>query len=226
MMPDRLWPFAKGSEGTLILATAVWGTAVLLWFLFPNILMGILLFITTSLFLLILYFFRDPNRQVLQKPGLAVSPGDGEVVEIAHEVEHSFLKAESIRVSLFLNINDVHVQRNPLQGIVTLVEHTPGKFVQAFRPEASDINENITMMTETPYGTLLLKQIAGILARRCVNYAKPNQMLATGERFGLIRFGSRLDLFLPPSAKILVKLGDKVKGGLDPIAQLTPSEPE
>lgn len=225
-MPDRLWPFAQGSAVTLLIATGGWLTAVFLWFQFTNTATGILLFLISALWLLVLYFFRDPNRTVIQKPGLVVSPGDGEVVEIQTEHEQTYLNQEIIRISFFLGITDVHVQRAPLGGTTKLVKHRPGKFVQAFKPEASDINEHIAMITETPYGNILLKQIAGILARRCVNYAKPNDQLETGQRFGLIRFGSRLDLYLPPTAQLLVKIGDKVKGGIDPIAQLTSTADE
>ncbi|MEM7334592.1 MAG: phosphatidylserine decarboxylase [Chloroflexota bacterium] len=223
-MPDRIWPFARGSAVTLLVVTGVWLTAVLLWYQWTNFGTGFLLFLISFIWLLTLYFFRDPNRDVIQKPGLVISPGDGEIVEIKTEIENKFLKKEVIRISFFLGLTDVHVQRVPLGGVTKLVQHQPGKFIQAFRPEASEVNEYIAMMTETAYGTILLKQIAGILARRCVNYAPLEQPVATGQRFGLIRFGSRLDLYLPPTAKILVQIGDKVKGGLHPIAQLSPAE--
>jgi phosphatidylserine decarboxylase len=103
------------------------------------------------------------------------------------------------------------------------VQHHPGKFLQAFRPEASDVNEYIAMMIEGEYGRLLIKQIAGILARRCVNKMQPGDTIRAGQRFGLIKFGSRLDLFLPPSAQLLIAVGDKVYGGLTPIARLSVS---
>ena len=225
-MPDRAWPFAQGSAVTLLIATLVWITAVVLWYQFTSLFTGILLFLISSVWLLTIYFFRDPNRAVILKPGLVVSPGDGEVVEIKTEVEKKYLQKEVIRISFFLGLTDVHVQRVPLGGITKLIQHQSGKFIQAFRPEASDINEYIAMVTETAYGTVLIKQIAGILARRCVNYAQLEQPVTTGQRFGLIRFGSRLDLYLPPSATILVQVGDKVKGGINPIAQLIPLEGE
>jgi phosphatidylserine decarboxylase len=217
---DRWWPFAQGGGVTIAVFTILWGTAVALWFLWQNLATGLLLFLATALWLLILYFFRDPNRQVVNEPGLVVGPGDGEVVEIISERENRYLQADVIRVSIFLSVTDVHVQRVPLGGKVTLIDHRPGKFLQAFRPEASEVNEFIAMVTESGYGRILIKQIAGILARRCVNYARPGDVLQTGQRFGLIRFGSRLDLFLPPNAQLLVKIGDKIVGGLTPIAQL------
>ena len=219
---DRAWPFAEGGGGTIAFFTILWATAVFLWVLYTNWAAGIFLALTSVLWLLILYFFRDPNRQVEAKPGLVLGPGDGEVVEITTMTEAHFLQAEVIRLSMFLDITDVHVQRVPLAGKVTLVQHRPGKFLQAFKPEASDVNEFIAMIIETEgYGRILTKQIAGILARRCLNYLKPGDMVQTGQRFGLIRFSSRVDLFLPPSAQMLVNVGDKVTGGITPIAQLS-----
>ncbi len=218
---DRWWPFAQGGGVTIAVFTIVWGTAVtLFYFLWQNWATGFFLLLATALWLLILYFFRDPNRKVVDEPGLVIGPGDGEVVEIVHEHEDYYLKEDVIRISMFLSITDVHVQRVPLGGAVTVIDHQPGQYLQAFKPEASDVNEYIAMVTESRYGRVLIKQIAGILARRCVNYARPDDVLQTGQRFGLIRFGSRLDLFLPPNAQLLVKIGDKIEGGLTPIAQL------
>lgn len=219
---DRAWPFAQGGGGTIAFFTIFLATAVFLWFQFSNWAAGLFLLLAAFLWLLILYFFRDPNRTIDAKPGLVLGPGDGEVVEIVTETEGRYLQAEVIRMSMFLDITDVHVQRVPLAGEVLLVQHQPGKFLQAFRPEASEVNEYIAMVTEsTGYGRILTKQIAGILARRCVNYLKPGDTVQTGQRFGLIRFSSRVDLFLPLTAQMLVKVGDKVAGGITPIAQLT-----
>jgi phosphatidylserine decarboxylase len=218
---DRTWPFAEGGGGTIVFFTVLLATAVFLWFQFTNWAAGLFLLLATFLWLLILYFFRDPNREINAKPGLVLGPGDGEVVEITQETESRFLQANVIRMSMFLDITDVHVQRVPLAGTVTLVQHQPGKFLQAFRPEASEVNEFIAMVTDSEgYGRILTKQIAGILARRCLNYLKPGDSVQTGQRFGLIRFSSRVDLFLPPTAQMLVKVGDKVIGGITPIAQL------
>ncbi|MCP5094668.1 MAG: phosphatidylserine decarboxylase family protein [Chloroflexi bacterium] len=217
---DKAWPFAQGGGATIAVATIVWATAVSLWFLYSNLVTGILLFLFSALWLMILYFFRDPNRNVINEPGQVIGPGDGEVVEIIKEVETRYLNEEVIRISMFLDVTDVHVQRVPFNGKVLVVDHQPGKFLQAFRPEASEVNEYIAMVTESEYGRILIKQIAGILARRCVNYMQPGDEVTTGQRFGIIRFSSRLDLYLPTDAKLLVKVGDKVYGGLTPIAQL------
>jgi phosphatidylserine decarboxylase len=218
---DRAWPFAEGGGGTIIFFTVLLAAAVFLWFQFTNWAAGLFLLLATFLWLLILYFFRDPNREIDAKPGLVLGPGDGEVVEITAETESRFLQAKVIRMSMFLDITDVHVQRVPLAGTVTRVQHQPGKFLQAFRPEASEVNEFIALVIDSEgYGRILTKQIAGILARRCLNYLKPGDIVQTGQRFGLIRFSSRVDLFLPPTAQMLVKVGDKVTGGITPIAQL------
>lgn len=222
---DRRWPFAEGSGATIGLFTAILATAVFLWFRFTTVATGLFLILSTLLWLLMLYFFRDPNRAIAPAPGVVVGPGDGEVVVIAREQEGRYLQSERIRISMFLNITDVHVQRVPLGGTVTMVDHQPGKFLQAFRPEASEVNEFIAMCIETPYGPILLKQIAGILARRCVNWARPQDEVATGQRFGLIKFGSRLDLFLPPDATLLVAVGDRIVGGQTAVARLHPPTP-
>lgn len=216
----RFWPFAAGGGSTIGVATAVFTLILLLYQRTRNALTKILLTLGTGLWLLILYFFRDPERQSPNKPGLVVSPADGEIVAIIREREGRYLQADAVRISIFLSITNVHVQRVPLPGIVTLVDHQPGKFLQAFLPEASDVNEHIAMRIETPYGPLLVKQIAGILARRCVNYMQAGYSVQTGQRFGLIRFSSRVDLFLPPNAQLLVNIGAKVTGGVTPIAQL------
>jgi phosphatidylserine decarboxylase len=169
---------------------------------------------------MILYFFRDPDREVIDRQGLVVGPCDGKVVSIDRLKEDRYLNEEVIRISIFLSLFDVHVQRSPLAGEITLVDRQPGKFLQAFRPEASDVNEYIAMRLKTPYGVLLVKQIAGILARRCINFAKIGDKLRTGERFGHIKFGSRVDLYVPLSAEVKINIGDKVRGGLTSIAQL------
>jgi phosphatidylserine decarboxylase len=179
-----------------------------------------LLVLASFIWGLILYFFRDPDRNPQGQAGLVVGPCDGEVVSIDRLVENLYLNTETVRISIFLSVFNVHVQRIPLAGEVTLVDHRPGRFLQAFRPEASDVNEYIAMQIDTPYGVLLVKQIAGILARRCINYCQPGEQVKAGQRFGLIKFGSRVDLFLPQQAEVRVNIGDRVLGGLTPIAQL------
>lgn len=217
---DRKWPFAEGGGTTIAVVTALWGSLLFRWHRRRGTLLALPLALPTVLWLLILYFFRDPHREPLREPGLVVSPGDGEVVAIVQEHEDQFLRQPVARISIFLSIFDVHVQRVPLAGRVAQVVHRPGKFMQAFRAEASQENEAITTEINTAYGPVLVRQIAGIMARRCVNYLTVGDQVETGERFGLIRFGSRVDLFLPPTAEILVTIGSKVHGGITPVARL------
>jgi phosphatidylserine decarboxylase len=222
---DRNWPFAEGGGATIFVATAFFVSAAVLWFWRPGWLSGLLLVLVTALWLLILYFFRDPKRQPPAEPGVVLSPGDGEVVAVVEGCEARYLKETVRRISIFLSVTDVHVQRSPVTGRVALVEHRPGKFLQAFRPEASEVNESIAMIIESEHGgRILVKQIAGILARRCVNYAQVGDELTAGQRFGLIRFGSRVDLFLPLTAEVLVRVGDQVAGGLTPLARFSTDE--
>lgn len=216
----RSWPFAEGGEATIALTSLLASAAMALSVKRPNFGARLLAAGAVAVWLLILYFFRDPERQTLDEPGLVVSAGDGEVVEIVDECEASYLHSRATRISVFLSIFDVHVQRIPISGSVTAVQHQPGKFLQAFRPEASTENEHISMLIESDYGPVLVKQIAGIMARRCVNNTQTGQMVHVGQRYGMIKFGSRVDLFVPPEAQLLVKVGDKVAGGLTPIAIL------
>jgi phosphatidylserine decarboxylase len=221
---DRVWPFARGGGPTIALATVVWAMLWSLWMALRNLGTTALFGFYSLLWLLILYFFRDPNRPLYSEPGLVLSAADGKVVAIVKEVEPIYLKQEIVRISTFLDITDVHVQRVPISGVVRRIMYRPGKFLQAFRTEASTENESIAMEIETPYGSVLVKQISGIMARRCVNYAQVNQQVMTGERYGLIRFGSRVDLFLPSTAVVLVAEGQRVAGAVTPIARLAPPE--
>ncbi|MDT8304490.1 MAG: phosphatidylserine decarboxylase [Anaerolineae bacterium] len=219
---DRFWPFAQGGGPTIALATGLWTGVLSLWRAKRGAGTGVLFATASVVWLLILYFFRDPNRPLYSEPGLVMSAADGKVVAITRETEPIYLKQDMLRISTFLDITDVHVQRIPIDGVVRRIITRSGKFLQAFRPEASTENESIAMELETPYGAVLVKQIAGIMARRCVNYASVGEQVISGERYGLIRFGSRVDLFLPVSAEVLVAEGDRVAGGLTPVARLRP----
>jgi phosphatidylserine decarboxylase len=213
------WTFRKWQDRTLLSLTLLMILSLAAGILRPGLVTLALLAILVGVWLLVLYFFRDPDRQVLDEPGLVVGPGDGKVVAIEPMHEDRYLKADVLRISIFLSVLDVHVQRAPLAGKVTSVEHHPGAFLQAFKPEASQLNDRISMVVETEHGRILVDQIAGILARRCINFAQPGDTLRTGQRYGLIKFGSRVDLYLPPEAEILVLLEDQVHGGLTPVAR-------
>ncbi len=214
------WSFKKYQEPAIWICSVVLIAASLAAIKNPTLISYIGLSAALLVWGIILYFFRDPSRKVVKEQGLVVSPCDGEVVSIEAFEEKTYLKSKTIRISVFLSLFDVHVQRIPLTGKVSFLEHRPGKFLQAFRPEASDVNEYIAMVIESDYGNLLVKQIAGILARRCINYAYRGAVVETGQRFGHIKFGSRVDLFVPQSAEIKIRVGDKIYGGLTPVAQI------
>ncbi len=160
-----------------------------------------------------LFFFRDPEREIPTGAGVVVSPADGRILGI-DRVEHApFLEAPAKRVTIFLSIFDVHLNRSPIEGKVTYRNYNPGKFLPANAPKASEDNEQNSVGIEDNGYRVLVRQIAGIIARRIVCWVNPGDSVGRGERFGLIRFGSRTELFLPESAKIEVAVGQKVKGG-------------
>jgi phosphatidylserine decarboxylase len=152
-------------------------------------------------------FFRDPERSIPQTPETIVSPADGRVMEIVPE------NAQTQRISIFLSLWDVHINRAPYGGVVQSVVYTPGAFLAAYRQEASLVNEANTVTIAEHGREFIVKQIAGVLARRIVCRVRPGDTLEKGQRYGLIRFGSRTDLLLPATAEIAVQVGDVVRGG-------------
>lgn len=156
-------------------------------------------------------FFRDPERTAPVVPGGVLAPADGRVREI-REVHDPFV-GEAVRMSIFLSPLDVHVTRSPIAGLVSEVEYRPGRFLAAYRPEASQENERCTLRLQGESARVTVSQIAGILARRVVCRVRPGDKLRLGERFGLIRFGSRTDLFLPRGTELRCRSGEKVRGG-------------
>ncbi|WP_447968645.1 phosphatidylserine decarboxylase family protein [Nitrospira sp. M1] len=172
------------------------------------------------------WFFRNPARVIPPGEELIVSPGDGLVVAIEREFESRFLKAESIRVSIFLNIFNVHINRVPCEGVLCDVAYQPGQFIPASKPDATVRNEQNALMIQRSDGKkVLCVQVAGLIARRIVCWATPGERVAKGDRFGLIRFGSRMDLYLPEESQILVKTGARVKGGTSILAELPCADP-
>jgi phosphatidylserine decarboxylase len=159
-----------------------------------------------------LYFFRDPDRQV-PSGDVAVSPADGKVVAVLQETP------AQARISIFLNIFDVHVNRSPIAGTITGVRYEPGRFLVASREEASSQNEQNTVTVRGEGTTVVFKQIAGLIARRIVCYKKPGDRVAAGERIGLIKFGSRMDVLLGPEWVIVVQPGQKVRAGSSILAR-------
>ncbi len=165
------------------------------------------------LFLFMLYFFRDPERTVPLGSGIFVSPADGKVVLVQETREERYIRDEVVQVSIFMSPLDVHVNRAPCDGAVESVVHTPGRFLSANRPEASFQNENIAMLLGTEHGRVLVRQVAGFIARRAVCRVKPGESLKRGERYGVIKFSSRVDLYLPKGTILRVREGDRVRAG-------------
>jgi phosphatidylserine decarboxylase len=164
----------------------------------------------------VFYFFRNPGRMIPQGAGLIVSPADGRVVVVVDE-EHAGRAGK--RISIFLAVWNVHVNRSPAAGTVARINYRPGKFLAAMRERASFENEQNVFALKTPAGEMIFKQIAGLIARRVVSWKKPGDRVERGELIGLVRFGSRMDVWLPSGAEILVAVGDKVKGGSSVVAR-------
>ena len=160
--------------------------------------------------LFVLYFFRDPDRVAPAAPDAVVSPADGRVVEVLEEPLHG---AAGRRISIFLSVWDVHVNRAPVAGTIRCVDYQPGKFYAALRARASLENEQNIIRVSTPRGDMVFKQIAGAIARRVLCWKAAGEAVQLGERVGMIRFGSRVDVWLPLAAEIVVKRGDRVTGG-------------
>jgi phosphatidylserine decarboxylase len=200
------------------------------WFGLPPLAAGlVLLLVRTSvaasiggalvfLALFVFYFFRNPNRLIPLEPGVVVSPADGRVVVVKDE-ENAGRPGK--RISIFLAIWNVHVNRSPAAGTIQRMEYKPGKFLAAWAENASLENEQNVFILSSEYGEIVFKQIAGWVARRVVAWKKAGDSVARGELVGLVRFGSRVDLWLPENAEISVKIGDNVKGGSSVVARIT-----
>jgi phosphatidylserine decarboxylase len=203
---------------TLILLVLLFGAGVLA-LLVGNIIVALggaiivlwLLFVAFTL-----YFFRDPTPQVPSNPDAVVAPAHGKVDMIDEVEETEFMGGRCRRISIFLSVFDVHVQNSPIGGRVVLLRHRPGKFLNALSADSAVHNENVLVgfdSTEKPGEKIAIRLIAGLIARRIIPWINPGETIARGERVSLIQFGSRVDLYLPLSAKIVVKLGDRVRGG-------------
>ncbi len=167
------------------------------------------------------YFFRDPVRSGERGERLVIAPADGKVVMITEVNEPTFMKERSIRLSIFMNVFNVHVNRYPVSGIVRLVDHTPGRFANAASEESSLENEQTSIGIEAGSNHVLVRQIAGLIARRIVTDSKVGEHVQQGARMGLIRFGSRVDVFLPAGAALRVKVGDATFAGTTVLGELS-----
>ncbi len=181
---------------------------------------GILL-ISIVLFILIVQFFRNPTRSTVLNDNNVVAPVDGKVVVIEEVYEKEYFKEKRLQISIFMSPLNVHVTRHPIGGIVKYSKYHPGKFLVAWHPKSSEENERTTVVVENDNcGKILYRQIAGAMAKRIVNYAEEGKQVVQGSDSGFIKFGSRVDVFLPLNTPVKVSLNEKVKGGITVIAEV------
>ena len=200
-------PFAK--EGFPFIGVAAGITLIAGWLGWVPVAVA-----AAVLTLFVSWFFRNPPREIPQGPGLIVSPGDGKVLAVEEEFEPRYLKDRAVRISIFLNVFDVHINRIPCEGIIEDVQYQPGWFLVASKPHATVKNEQNAVMIKTVEGAkVLCVQVAGLIARRIVWWVHPKDPAVRGERYGLIRFGSRMDTYVPVGTAIKIAVGDRVKGG-------------
>ena len=175
----------------------------------------------------VMAFFRDPRRERPHDDNVVFAPCDGRVV-VAEKVRVAeyFDGRECFQISIFMSITNVHVNLFPVSGRVAYYKYHPGKFLVAWHPKSSELNEHTTTVVATPHGEVLIRQIAGLVARRIVCYAKEGESIGQNSRLGFIKFGSRMDVLLPPGTEVTVGIGDKVRGSITPIARFAPKENE
>lgn len=199
------WPFILG----------FWLVAALFWWLG-----GMIAFwVWVPVAVWCVAFFRDPERTGERGPDVVIAPADGKVVSIVDVDEPSFVGGRTQRIAIFMNVFDVHVNRYPMDGTVQYRQYTPGKFGHAAADKASELNEQSSVGLLTARGKLLVRQIAGLVARRIITDHQPGTEVKQGARMGLIRFGSRVDVFLPPGATVAVRVGDRTQAGRSVIAR-------
>ena len=206
-MKETRWPIAKEGLPFLI-------PAILLTLLFTGLGWKVLTVPALLLSLFIAFFFRNPKRKIPSLRNIILSPADGKIIHIGECEEDRFLKQKAIKVSIFMSPFNVHINRAPASGKVLETRYHPGRFLVASRDKASLLNEQNAFVMETEERSkILLVQIAGFVARRIVCYVKTGDLLKRGESFGMIRFGSRVDLYLPTDVRPIVRVGQRVKGG-------------
>ena len=173
------------------------------------------------LFIAVLQFFRNPTRKIkVTDDNLIYAPADGKIVAIEEVFENEYFNDKRLQVSIFMSIKNVHVNRNPISGTVDYFKYHPGKYLVAWHPKSSTENERTTTVINNGESSILLRQIAGLVAKRIVNYLEPGEQVKLGTELGFIKFGSRVDLILPLGTKVNVELGQKVRGNLTIIAEL------
>ncbi len=197
-------------EGMLFIAiglAAALGAVALAW-RYATVPLWIAAGILFVLAIWVIYFFRDPERTGQRGEQFVVSPADGKIVQITEVDEPAFVHGRALRISIFMNVFNVHVNRYPVSGKVAYVHYNAGKFLNAASDKASLENEQMSIGIESGHGRVLVRQIAGLIARRIVNYAAEGDQAEQGTRMGIIRFGSRVDVFVPPTSRVRVRLGD------------------
>ncbi len=193
--------------------------SIVCW-LVPSLLFGITI-LSILFFLLVLQFFRSPKRAIIiPDDNLIYAPADGKIVTIEEVNESEYFEDKRIQISIFMSPTNVHVNRNPISGTVNYFKYHPGKYLVAWHPKSSTENERTTTVIDNGQVEILLRQIAGAVAKRIVNYVSVGEEVEQGEEMGFIKFGSRVDLFLPLDAKIEVSLNQKVKGNRTVIAKV------
>ncbi len=206
-MKDSKIPVAR--EGYLLIIVLA---LIALFLTLAGMVYSAIFSLAISLFMI--YFFRNPEREIPEDERAVVAPADGKVIRIEKVREENYLKAEAIKVSIFMSVFNVHINRIPFSARVVEVGHHPGRFFVANQDKASISNERQSILLETGENKrLLLNQIAGVVARRIICHARKGDYFKKGQRFGMIRFGSRVELFLPLETELIVKEGDRVKGG-------------
>lgn len=205
----------------IILALLLIGTGLFIgsWYLLVFSLPGLALLLFT------LWFFRDPERQipkaVRRNPAIILAPADGRITEIVEEPENKYIEGNTVRISIFLSAFNVHVNRNPVFGEVEYYSYNPGKYIIANHPKASELNEHSFIGVRASFGKKVsYKQMTGIMARRIVCDVKEGDILEAGKRFGMMKFGSRMDIFLPEGTPLSCKIGDKTVAGETILAEL------
>lgn len=219
------WPFIiAGAALAAVLALLAWsltGGPGSSWWAGLLGVSGLVLLLT----LFSVYFFRNPVPEIPEDPALVLSPGSGRVIQVATVDEAEFMGGAATRISIFLSVFNVHVQRAPVSGEVLFVRYNPGRYLAAWNPKASEENEQASIGIRTGSGRVLVRQIAGLVARRIVTDPEEGDRVERGQRIGLIRFGSRVDLFLPTDWTVLCEEGDPVDVGETPLARMPlPSE--
>ena len=178
-------------------------------------------FVLLLLALWVAYFFRDPERTGERGPSLVVSPADGKLIMITEVDEPTFVQGRAIRLSIFMNVFNVHVNRYPVDGVVRYVHYNEGKFLNAAAEKSSLENEQMSVGIDNGRHRILVRQIAGLIARRIVTYSKVGESVKQGDRMGIIRFGSRVDVFLPVNSTVRAKVGDITAAGVTILADLS-----